>query len=81
MVKNVLSIDIGGSKTVAGIVDTLGNVVGCHKTLLPEKYDKEYLINHICRESAGKILDFVCMQKKLSEKYTSVQQMKKDFIC
>lgn len=55
MVKNILSIDIGGSKTVAGIVDTLGNVVGCHKTLLPEKYDKEYLINHICRESVEKI--------------------------
>ena len=40
MVKNVLSIDIGGSKTVAGIVDTLGNVVGCLKHFCPKNMTK-----------------------------------------
>lgn len=48
---NILSIDIGGSKTVIGIVDTQGNIVCSHKTFLPEKYDAEYLINHIYLES------------------------------
>ena len=51
MSENILSIDIGGSKTVIGIVDIQGNVVTSHKTLLPEKYDAEYLINHICSEA------------------------------
>lgn len=51
MSENILSIDIGGSKTVIGIVDIQGNVVVNHKTLLPEKYDAEYLIDHILSEA------------------------------
>ena len=51
MSENILSIDIGGSKTVIGIVDIQGNVVVSHKTLLPEKYDAEYLIDHILSEA------------------------------
>lgn len=47
MEKNILAIDIGGSKLIVGVIDNNGNVLDSEKVILPEKYDVDYIIDQI----------------------------------
>lgn len=46
--KQILAVDIGGSKIMAGIVDHSGNVLSGFRENLPENYNVEYVIDTIC---------------------------------
>ena len=54
--KNILSIDIGGSKLVAGLIDLEGNIVLKEKRLLTVKPTKNYLTKNIV-EMIDSLLD------------------------
>lgn len=45
--KNILAIDIGGSKLLCGIVDESGKILTKEKTLLPPTYNIDFLIKKI----------------------------------
>ncbi len=48
---NALSIDIGGSKIVTGIVSSTGEVFNAEKTQLPSSYDFDFLLNMITEKA------------------------------
>ena len=47
MSNEILAIDVGGSKIVAGLVDTEGNILCREKTALPDGYDAAGMVDAI----------------------------------
>lgn len=47
MEKNILAVDIGGSKLVVGIVDSCGKVLCSEKYPLPDKYSIEHILDTV----------------------------------
>lgn len=47
MSENILSVDIGGSKIVVGIVNSEGSILCSQKIALPPRYDTDFLIREI----------------------------------
>ena len=51
MDKNILAIDIGGSKIIVGTVDLCGNIQSFEKMELPQDYDVDFVIEAILKMS------------------------------
>lgn len=57
MERKILSVDIGGSKIIVGLVDENGRVLQCDKKTLPQTFDVPFLTNTIVEMAKAFLLD------------------------